>query len=304
MFEDSFLGRKANGRTRLVRFLLLFISVVLHGLFVYGLFHARFTIKIIAFGPTVRNVRIVPPFKLSVPKIVGPLETETAAGEMPPAGGAGARAGRASRARGAESAPPVPAPGRPGSRGAQSSAVPSLSSKFQQSMASRFKTDQESEFKIVLAPPGSKTGPSAAPAKGSSPDFYKYIPGAVGGSRGGYGTGAARGGRGTGGQRASISIPLKGFNLTPWAQKVLELILKNWNLPPVGDLPERAQVKVVLMISKNGEVSSLELVEGTALDELDQAALKAIRASLPLPALPADFPGDFLEASIEFTYHD
>jgi TonB family protein len=85
---------------------------------------------------------------------------------------------------------------------------------------------------------------------------------------------------------------------------VLELIVANWTLPPVGSLPERSRVKVLLMISKDGRVSSLELVEGAAFDELDQAAVRAIRASLPFPALPADFPGDFLEASIEFTYHD
>jgi TonB family protein len=63
-------------------------------------------------------------------------------------------------------------------------------------------------------------------------------------------------------------------------------------------------VKVILMIRKSGDISSLEVVEGSILDVLDQAAVNAIRASLPLPALPADFPGDFLEAYFEFTYHD
>jgi TonB family protein len=97
---------------------------------------------------------------------------------------------------------------------------------------------------------------------------------------------------------------LKGYDLTPWALKVLEAIQKNWDLPLVGNLPDRTRVRIILVIRKSGDISSLEVVEGTVLDVLDQAAVKAIRASLPFPALPADFPGDFLEAHFEFTYHD
>lgn len=305
MFEDSFLRRRVEGRKRLITVLPLLVSVVLHGLIVYGLFHARMTIKMLALASTVRNVTIVPPFKLSVPRIVGRPPTKKAADETPRAGPAPAGTGGGVRRRkAAEAAPPNPAPGAPAGPGAQASALPSLSSKFQQSMASRYKTEQQSEFSIVLGPPGSKGGPSGTGAKGPPVDFYQYIPATVAG-RGGFGTGAARGGQGQGGgPSAGISIPLKGYNLAPWAQQVLELIQKNWNLPPVGNYPERFQVKIILFIRKSGDVSSVELVVGTPLDILDQAALNAVRTSLPFPPLPADFPGDFLEASITFTYHD
>jgi TonB family protein len=309
VFEDCIQIRKVNGRSRSGKLLPLVISVVFHIFLVYGLYHARFPIKILKVGPTVQNVVIGPALTTSLPRIVGPMGTGAPAKGAPPEGGPGPEGGTSPprRARNAESAPAAPSP--PGRRasGEPSSAVPTLSSEFQKSLASRLKSGQGSELKIVLSPPGTKPGPAAPAAKAAVTDFFSYLPGTVGGAGGGrYGTGGTGGGgRGTGsGQRASLSIPLKGYDLTPWAQKVLELIMRSWDLPSVGALPDRAQVRIILIISKNGDVSSLEIVEGTAMDVLDRAAVKAIRASLPFPPLPADFPGDFLEAHVEFTYHD
>jgi outer membrane biosynthesis protein TonB len=56
------------------------------------------------------------------------------------------------------------------------------------------------------------------------------------------------------------------------------------------------------VIRKDGDISSMEILETSSLEILDQAALKALRASLPFPALPADFPADFLEVFFEFIY--
>lgn len=307
MFEDYIQIRKANGRSRSRKILPLAISLILHAFLIYGLYHSRISIKILKLGPSLQNVVIGPALTSSLPKIVGSIGTGAPAKGTPPGGGPGPEGGSGPprrRAAGAESAPAAPAQPSPGAAGTPSSGIPALSSKFQKALASQLKTDEGAEFKIVLAPPGSKAGPAA---KGSVPDFLSYLPCPVGGTKGGrYGTGGTGGGgAGTGsGQRASISIPLKGYDLTPWAQKVLELIVRNWDLPSVGNLPDRSEVRIILIISKGGDLSSLEMVEGTALDVLDRAAVKAIRASLPFPALPADFPGDFLEAHVEFSYHD
>lgn len=300
MFEDSFFPRRPEGRSRAARLVPLVLSLVFHGFLVYGIYHARFTIKMLPVGTTVRDIRIVPPLQPAVPKIVGPLRPGPVKGGLPEEGpgeggtGAGAQPAAAQTASPAvPSSPPSPSP-------APSPAGPiiaSLATDFQKSMSSRLKSGKESDLTVVLSPPGTKAEP--APAGPSRANFYDYIPGAVG--RGGAGAGTGGGG---GAQRAGISIPLKDYNLAPWAQKVLELIIKNWEIPMAGDLRARAAVKVVLMIKKDGQVASIEFVEGTALDALDEAALTAIRASFPLPALPDDFPGDLLEAVIEFVYHD
>jgi TonB family protein len=307
VFEDCLgLGRK-NGRSARQRYMAWGVSLVLHGLLVYGLAHARFTIKILNLGTRVQNVRIAPPVRLSVPRIVGaPFRGGTSPEATPeemasPGRGPGGR-------RGLGSAPPSPpltasAAGPPPNVPAQGPVIPSLAAKFRDSLASRYRTGEGSELMIALAPPGTKAA-AGTPGKGSAPDFYQFITGSPGLEEGGLGGGSAKGWGGAGGQRAGISIPLKGYNLAPWAQKVLELIVKNWELPWASGLSERTQVRVIVVVRKNGELASIELVEGTARDVLDEAALRAVRESLPFPALPDDFPGDFLEASIEFTYHD
>lgn len=303
MFEDALGLRKKNGRSRSRTYRALGISLLLHGLLVYGFFHARFTIKILNLETKVQNVRIVPPLRLTAPKIVGAPPQRTMPSEAPAGEPAGGRAGPGGRGpRGAAPVPPpIPNAARPTiGPTSQGAVIPSLATRFRESLASRYRTEQGSELRIVLSPPGTKPWAGTSPAKAGPPDFYQYLAGAPGTGEGGRAAGAG----GTGGQRASISIPLRGYNLAPWAQKVLELIMKNWDLPWTSGLSGRTQVRVIVVVRKNGELASVELVEGTARDILDEAALGAVRASLPLPALPDDFPGDFLEASIEFTYHD
>ncbi len=309
MFEDCLGLRRRNGRPPRGRTVALAVSLVLHGLLIYGFVHARFTIKMLAVRGKVEEVRIVPPVRFSVPRVVGARAQgrpvpETAQAEAPAAGTGGA--GRTRRA----SAPPPPTPGPPAAAAsaapgpaAQGPVIPSLATKFRESLASRYRTGQGSDLTIALAPPGTKPSAGAPAGKAKAPDFFQYLSGGAGTGEAGAGTGTGPGG-GAGGQRAAISIALKGYNLSPWAQKVLELIMKNWQLPYAPGLAERTRVKVIVVVKKSGELASIELAEGSARDVLDEAALGAVRGSLPFPALPDDFPGDFLEASIEFTYHD
>jgi TonB family protein len=181
------------------------------------------------------------------------------------------------------------------------SAIPSLSSRFQQSIAIHGK----SGLTIPLAPPGTPPGPPGITGGAPLPDFTKYNRGAYGGGVGGYGTG--RGGSGTGGgghQRVGMSIALKGYDLLPWATAVIDRLQLNWALPAVPEVPESAKISMIVVIKKTGELDSIEILEGTSLETLDRAALEAIRASLPFPPLPADFPGDLLEITFEFVYND
>jgi len=303
VFEDSLGLRKKNGPSRSRTYWALAVSLLLHGLLVYGVFHAHITIRILNVGTRVQNVRVVPPIRLTAPKIVGapPQRTTPSEGAAAEPGGAGVGpGGRRPRAE-APVPPPAPNVAQPaiGPTG-QGPVVLSLATRFRESLASRYRTEEGPGLRIVLSPPGTAPSAGIAPAKRGSPDFYQYLSGAPGTGEAGRGAGAG----GSAGQRASISIPLRGYNLAPWAQRVLELIMKNWDLPWTSGLSGRTQVRVVVVVRKNGELASVELVEGTARDVLDEAALGAVRASLPFPALPDDFPGDFLEASIEFTYHD
>lgn len=99
-----------------------------------------------------------------------------------------------------------------------------------------------------------------------------------------------------------ISIPLKGYDLAPWAAQVVDRIQRFWVLPTVSALPGKASIRFIVIINKGGALDSIEIMDGTSVESLDRAALEALRASLPFPPLPEDFPGDLLEIHFEFTY--
>jgi TonB family protein len=257
---------------------------------------------------------IVPPLKVHIPRIVGGRDLISEPAGLPEEPGPGGTARQAGDTRQKPAASPetpaeAPAgePGRPPGEppsAAAGAAIPSLSSSSKyQEMIDKSKPAGGSGLTIALAPPGTPPGPPGVGSGAPLPDFSKYGRGAFGG--GGYATGGGRGGGGTGGrQRVGISIPLKGYDLLPWASVVVDRIQRFWNLPAVPELPEAAKVRLIVVIKKSGELDSIEILEGTSVEVLDRAALEAIRAALPFPALPADFPGDLLEITFEFAYND
>jgi TonB family protein len=307
VFEDSFTNPKEAGLRRREKVVLLGLVLVAHVILVYAVFHARFTIKMLNLKKETRNVRIVPPLKTTLPRIVGSPGAGPVPGKATAPEKVTGETGGGRRPAGPPPAAPTPAPtpAKPSAQAPARGAVASLASRFEQALTLRSKSGGEPGLKINLGPPGSEAVAATGTGKGPPPDLYQYIPGPVGTGAGAYGTASAGAARGRGGrQRASVSIPLKGYDITPWATKVIALVQRNWVLPEVGRLAARTRVRIVLVIRKNGELSSLEVSESSSLDVLDEAAVKALRASLPFPALPDDFPGDLLEADFEFAYED
>ena len=302
MFEDSLSIDKGGRRPLRARIVPLAISLVVHGALVYLLLTATMTIKILPLGKSITNVMIVPPPAPSVPTIIG-----RGGGRTPGAPGEGGlgREAASPAGRPAPPPPPVTSPRTPASGASKApTAASGLAAQFERSIGSRFKPGGSSELKIVLGPPGAPAAPPPA-TRGTPPDFYHSLPGGgvPGGRSLGPGSGRA-GGAGSGGQRAAMRIALKGYDLAPWAQKVIDAIQRRWILPNVGKLPAETRIRLAALIKKDGSLESMEILERCSLEVLDQAVLRAIRESLPFPALPADFPGDILECLFEFTYDD
>jgi len=316
MFEDSFVSPKPGKPPRRDRIVGILVTVLFHAVLGLVVYYGKVTVKIFP-GPQeeVRNVVLVPPpLTVSIPKVVGgrglaeipggtpgPRRPGAAAREET---GAGEEAGPAGPAGGGgTSVPGAPKPGWLAPPPGAGSAIPSLSSKFRESLAVHGK----SSLTIPLAPPGTPPGPPGVAAGAPLPDFSRFDRSAYGGASG-YGRGrggrGGGGGGGGGGQRVGISIPLKGYDLLPWATKVIDRLQINWMLPAVPEVPVGAKIGMIVVIKKTGELDSIEIVEGTSIEALDRAALDALRASLPFPALPADFPGDLLEITFEFVYND
>ena len=301
MFEDSFATPKRDRPPRRDRAVGILVTVLFHAVLGFLIFHYRFTVKILSFGKeTVRTIVLVPPLSIAVPRVVGGHGLAELPGGPPgvsPQGQPAEATGPAGEQGQAPSGGAVPPPG-------SNSAIPSLSSRFQESISIHGK----SGLTIPLAPPGTPPGPSGVGGGAPLPDFSEYTRGAYRGGVGGYGSGVRGGsggsGGGGGGQRVGMSIALKGYDLLPWATSVIDRIQLNWTLPAVPEVPDKARISMIVVVKKTGELDSIEILEGTSIEVLDQAALEALRSSLPFPALPDDFPGDLLEITFEFLYND
>ncbi len=94
-----------------------------------------------------------------------------------------------------------------------------------------------------------------------------------------------------------------GYDISPWAEKVVNKIQTNWIIPS-PEVRSKGLVGISVTVEKNGELSSIQMVSSSSVQQLDEAALRAVRMSSPFPSLPDDFPKNNLETYLEFVYDD
>jgi len=103
--------------------------------------------------------------------------------------------------------------------------------------------------------------------------------------------------------RRKTTFHTAGYDISPWAEKVVNKIQKNWMIPS-QKMSSKGLVGISVIVEKNGELSSIQMVNSSSIQALDETALRAIRMSSPFPDLPDDFPNKNLEAYLEFLYDD
>ena len=100
------------------------------------------------------------------------------------------------------------------------------------------------------------------------------------------------------------SDPL-GVDFKPYIQQALAAVRRNWFAvyPESAKLGTRGQVKVEFAIGKDGKVNKVVLSSQSGTWALDRAAVAAVSASNPFPALPAEFHGDRIVLAFTFSYN-
>ncbi len=139
-------------------------------------------------------------------------------------------------------------------------------------------------------------------SSGKKADFRKYLYSGAsggGGTPGAYGYGG-RPARGSLRGGTTIASSIKSYDLSGWAQKVVELVQKNWVVPLTQTARSEESVEISVVLLKSGEISAVMVVEPSEDRLFEQAAREAIEASLPFPPLPEDFPAASLGISFVF----
>lgn len=282
----------------------LLASLVIHAALIYFLAVFFVSVKIIDFGTQVIPIVIAPPEKLHLPKIEGNLPNppgwEAEFPEFLPRRTFLLRERTTiSEEKGAVE------------EGQEPFAGPVIDPK----LISGFRLDQvlpenpdsaPDKSPRFSLPQGARPSPGSSAAMKSPPksvDLRQYI---YGGKRSGIGSssGVYYGGKpGVTSRRgrSSAPLPVKNYDLSPWARNVVELIQKNWTIPSTQSAGSEDTVEIAVVILKNGEISSAEIIVPSDNKSFDQAALEAVEVSSPLPPLPDDFPAASLEISFVFS---
>ncbi|HEX7502910.1 MAG TPA: TonB family protein [Acidobacteriota bacterium] len=95
----------------------------------------------------------------------------------------------------------------------------------------------------------------------------------------------------------------RGYDITPWAKRMVYRVKKNWIYPPASLYGLKGTVGIYVLIERDGAVSRVFIRKTSNIRPFDQAAFNAIELSAPLPPLPDDFPHENLPAYLLFYYN-
>ena len=152
-----------------------------------------------------------------------------------------------------------------------------------------------------LSDPDRLMAPSNPGGKGRFSSASFGIPGSTLWERGlSRGLGPGDGKVATGGGAVFNSF---GYDITPWARRVVYRIKKNWLIPATARMGIPGKVTIYAVITKEGTIDQLVLRYPSRVEEYDKSALYAIKNSAPFPLLPDDFPYPSVEGLIIFHYN-
>lgn len=137
-------------------------------------------------------------------------------------------------------------------------------------------------------PPPSKETPKSPSQTPTSPAATDALPAAVPkrqGSPFGNPLGAST-------QQATLGVEDPNFTYGYYLDRIVGVISANWTRPSVD--PEIKQALLFFRIQRDGTIAELKLVETSGSQLFDDAALRAVQSSSPLPPLPKSYAKDSL----------
>jgi TonB family protein len=110
--------------------------------------------------------------------------------------------------------------------------------------------------------------------------------------------------------RMKSSIELKsdpqGADFRPYLANILSIVRRNW----FSVLPDSARMGVLrgrttiqFVVNRDGSIPKLVIADPSGMQPLDRAAVAGLSMSNPLPPLPADFKGGYVNLQFSFNYN-
>jgi protein TonB len=156
-------------------------------------------------------------------------------------------------------------------------------------------------------PPPTIEDPQSEPApklaQGALKDLDRFIGKGGSGSGSGSGSGDEIGSVPTGDTGSGVFFDTQGYDLGPWANRVIAMVRKNWIVPVAADLGLKGIVGISFQVDRSGKILNPQIIAPCEVPSYNQAALQALMITDPFPPLPADFPRPVLPAVFRFYYN-
>jgi TonB family protein len=95
-----------------------------------------------------------------------------------------------------------------------------------------------------------------------------------------------------------------GVDFGPFLRGVLHDVKMKWyQLIPSAAVTKKGRVSIEFAVLKNGSIRGMRFAQTSGDAEMDRAAWSGIISSAPFPALPSEFPGQYLALSFHFYYN-
>jgi TonB family protein len=201
--------------------------------------------------------------------------------------------------------PPSPPPGMPSMPELAQPAPPSSSQAATnqppriQPRVQPTEPPQEAPVANAFKMPGSAGDSIAQAARNTRKGF--------GGGSGGYGYGQGSSDRSQRFGGMDILSDTQGVDFGPYLARIHPTVQRNWMLlEPVAARPpmmKHGKVTIRLIIMPDGKVVGMNIESSSGDVSLDRAAWGSLTASSPLPPLPSEFHGPYLELLCRFYYN-
>ena len=111
-------------------------------------------------------------------------------------------------------------------------------------------------------------------------------------------------GMGEGGSGREATAGLHEVRLRAYQELIREQIIDAWILPLPEAEAQKLQATALLTVDRSGHITKLQLLKPSGNVLFDESLLRAIKQAAPLPALPNEYVGEFLDVEMRFRVGD
>jgi len=100
-----------------------------------------------------------------------------------------------------------------------------------------------------------------------------------------------------------LQFDTKGVEFGPWVRRFIAQVRRNWFVPYAA-MSLRGHVVLTFNVHRNGALTDVQIIQPSAIDSFNTAAMNALLASNPTEPLPPEYPADKAFFTVTFFYNE